>query len=85
MRHVRRRAVAVSDTALRGDDPLSLLDDHEMTGGDFVRTIKQIIDLLRQVGQVALDPTTAAAARTAADACMRGVVLASSHIGVVNY
>ena len=34
-----------------------------MTGGDFVRNVKQTIDLLRQVADVAPDPATAAAAR----------------------
>ena len=65
---------------VRGGDLAAILDDEEMTGGDFVRTIKQIVDLLRQVGAVALDPATAAAARRAADGCVRGVVLASSQV-----
>ncbi len=30
-----------------------------MTGGDFVRNVKQTIDLLRQIGDVAPDPDTA--------------------------
>ncbi len=54
----------------------SVLDDDELTGGDFVRHIKQCIDLLRQVGDVAPDPETRRAARDAADACHRGVVAA---------
>ena len=33
-----------------------------MTGGDFVRNVKQTIDLLRQVADVAPDPATAATA-----------------------
>ncbi len=77
--------IAVISGWVNGTELIKLLDDHDMTGGDFVRTIKQIIDLLRQVGQIALEPSTAAAARAAAEACMRGVVLASSHIGVVEY
>jgi ATP-dependent RNA helicase HelY len=52
-----------------------------MTGGDFVRNIKQLIDLLRQVGDVAAQPKTASAARSAADALYRGVVAASSTVG----
>jgi len=39
--------------------------------------VKQCIDLLRQVGDVAPDPDTRARARDAADACHRGVVAAS--------
>jgi ATP-dependent RNA helicase HelY len=61
-----------------GDALVDVLDDDEMTGGDFVRHVKQCIDLLRQVGDVASDPETRARAREAADACHRGVVAASS-------
>jgi ATP-dependent RNA helicase HelY len=61
-----------------GDALADVLDDDEMTGGDFVRHVKQCIDLLRQVADVAGDPETRARAREAADACHRGVVAASS-------
>jgi ATP-dependent RNA helicase HelY len=64
-----------------GDSLADVLDDDEMTGGDFVRHVKQCIDLLRQVGDVAADPETRARAREAADACHRGVVAASSVAG----
>jgi ATP-dependent RNA helicase HelY len=57
-----------------------LVDDDEMTGGDFVRHVKQCIDLLRQIGDVAPAPATAETARAAADACFRGVIAASSAI-----
>jgi ATP-dependent RNA helicase HelY len=67
---------------VRGDDLSTILEDGELTGGDFVRNVKQCIDLLRQIGDVAPDPTTAATARAAADACSRGVVAASSVIHV---
>jgi ATP-dependent RNA helicase HelY len=65
-----------------GDDLADVLEDEEMTGGDFVRNVKQSIDLLRQVADVAPDPATAAAARAAADACLRGVIAASSVVAV---
>ena len=39
-----------------GDDLADVLEDEEMTGGDFVRNVKQTIDLLRQVADVAPDP-----------------------------
>ncbi|MEY2569871.1 MAG: hypothetical protein QOE63_221, partial [Acidimicrobiaceae bacterium] len=42
---------------------------------------KQLIDLLRQVGDVAVNPATAHAARQAADALFRGVIAASSAVG----
>ena len=38
-----------------GETLADVLDDDEMTGGDFVRHVKQCIDLLRQVGDVAPD------------------------------
>ncbi len=63
-----------------GDELADVLEDEEMTGGDFVRNVKQTIDLLRQVADVAPDPETAATARAAADACLRGVVAASSTV-----
>ena len=39
----------------RGDDLAAVLDTDELTGGDFVRHVKQCIDLLRQIGDVAPD------------------------------
>ncbi|MEX2100028.1 MAG: hypothetical protein WEB19_01305, partial [Acidimicrobiia bacterium] len=60
-------------------EPLDdILDDDEMTGGDFVRNVKQCMDLLGQIADVAPDPHTRTAARDAAHACNRGVVAASS-------
>jgi len=64
-----------------GKDLEDVLLDEDMTGGDFVRNVKQLIDLLRQVGDVAPRPETASAARKAADALFRGVVAASSTVG----
>ncbi len=64
-----------------GEDLEDVLADDELTGGDFVRNIKQLIDLLRQVGDVAPVPETAATARAAAEALFRGVVAASSAVG----
>jgi ATP-dependent RNA helicase HelY len=61
-----------------GEDLADVLEDEEMTGGDFVRNVKQTIDLLRQIGDVVPNEATAATARAAADACLRGVIAASS-------
>ena len=61
-----------------GDALAEVLDEDELAGGDFVRNVKQCIDLLRQVGDAAPDPTTRATARDAADACLRGVVAAAT-------
>jgi ATP-dependent RNA helicase HelY len=63
-----------------GDELADVLDDEEMTGGDFVRNVKQTIDLLQQIAEVAPDPETAATARVAAGRCLRGVIAASSTV-----
>jgi ATP-dependent RNA helicase HelY len=62
-------------------DPLdTVLGDDVLSGGDFVRNIKTLVDLLRQVAAVAPERDTAASAAAAADALLRGVVAASSEI-----
>jgi superfamily II RNA helicase len=62
-------------------------DAGEMAPGDFVRTVRQLADLVHQVGIVAPDPDTAAAALAAHDLLLRDVVAAgtlpSSAIGRV--
>jgi ATP-dependent RNA helicase HelY len=55
-----------------------VLADEEFTPGDFVRTAKQLIDLLRQLGKLAPRPSTAATARDGAEAVYRDLVAASS-------
>jgi ATP-dependent RNA helicase HelY len=62
----------------RGDELSTLIEDEEITGGDFVRNVKQLVDLLRQLGDAATEPDTARTCRKAADAIFRGVVAASS-------
>jgi ATP-dependent RNA helicase HelY len=64
-----------------GRELADVVDPEEISGGDFVRNVKQLIDLLRQLGEVA-DPPVAEAAREAADALFRGIVAASSVVGV---
>lgn len=66
----------------KGGDLEDLLDTDEFTGGDFVRNVKQLIDLLRQIGEVAPQAATAEAARRGADALFRGVVASSSVVSV---
>jgi len=61
-----------------GRDLEVVLGDEVMSGGDFVRNVRQLVDLLRQLGDAALDPRTARTARSAADALHRGVVAATS-------
>jgi ATP-dependent RNA helicase HelY len=69
---------AIAHAWAAGEDLDEVLADEDLSGGDFVRNVKQLIDLLRQLGQVADDPATAASARRAADALFRGVVSAST-------
>jgi ATP-dependent RNA helicase HelY len=64
-----------------GAELADLLDD-DTTPGDFVRTMKQLIDLLRQVAQHAPDELTRAAADTAVTRILRGVVLSASTMPV---
>jgi ATP-dependent RNA helicase HelY len=64
-----------------GEDLADVIADEEISGGDFVRNVKQLIDLLRQLGDVAPQPATGKAARDAADRLFRGVVAASSVVG----
>jgi ATP-dependent RNA helicase HelY len=65
-------------------EPLGdVLSDEELSGGDFVRNVKTLIDLVRQVGDVAPDPETARSARQAAEGLHRGVVSVSSTLDEV--
>jgi ATP-dependent RNA helicase HelY len=64
-----------------GEELSEVIVDEALSGGDFVRNVKQLIDLVRQLGQMAPEPATAKAARDAADRLFRGVVAASSVIG----
>ncbi len=62
----------------RGTSLEKVIEDEDMSGGDFVRNVKQLIDLLRQLGDAADQAETRSACRSAADALFRGVVAASS-------
>ncbi len=57
-----------------------VIADEDLSGGDFVRNVKTLIDLLRQVGEVAPEAATRRAARAASDALFRGIVSASSEV-----
>ncbi|HVB06514.1 MAG TPA: DEAD/DEAH box helicase [Acidimicrobiales bacterium] len=54
-----------------------------MSGGDFVRNMKQLIDLLRQIGNVTAGERVGTVARQAAELLTRGIVAASAGAGVV--
>jgi ATP-dependent RNA helicase HelY len=64
-----------------GEELADLIAEEELSGGDFVRNIKQLIDLLRHLGDIAAEPATARAAREAADRLFHGVVAATSLVG----
>lgn len=66
----------------KGHDLDDVLGDEELTGGDFVRTAKQLIDLLRGIGDVVPNSETGEVARAASNALFRGVIAASSTVGV---
>ena len=57
-----------------------MVEDEELSGGDFVRNVKQLIDLLRQLALLAPSPDTRATAAEAAERLFRGVVAASSTV-----
>ena len=59
-----------------------LLADSEVAAGDFVRILRQLIDLLRQIAKVGPSSTVRAAARSASRRCDRGLVAASARVGV---
>ncbi len=61
-----------------GADLADVIGEEGLSGGDFVRNVKQLLDLLRQLGDLAPDEATAGAARRAADQVFRGVVAVSS-------
>ncbi|MGK2958365.1 MAG: DEAD/DEAH box helicase [Acidimicrobiales bacterium] len=65
---------------VKGEELIEVLENEELSGGDFVRNVKQLIDLLRQIGDAALVGRTTAAARAASIALFRGIVAASSSV-----
>jgi ATP-dependent RNA helicase HelY len=75
--------VALAAAWAAGEGLDEVLEDDDLSGGDFVRNVKQLVDLLRQLGEVAPVAATAASARSAAEALVRGVVAASSVVGGV--
>jgi ATP-dependent RNA helicase HelY len=70
--------MAVAHGWVSGGDLDDVLEDEELTAGDFVRTTKVLLDLLGQISGVAPEPATADAAAEAARRSLRGLVAASS-------
>jgi ATP-dependent RNA helicase HelY len=69
---------AIAYAWVAGEGFAEVVGDDEMTGGDFVRTTKQLIDLLRQLAVIAPESETRRAAAEAAEAAFRGVVADSA-------
>lgn len=65
----------------QGETLDDVLLEEEMSGGDFVRNMKQLVDLLQQISEAADSASVARRARQAADALFRGVVEVSSRVG----
>ncbi|MFT3854679.1 MAG: DEAD/DEAH box helicase [Ilumatobacteraceae bacterium] len=72
--------VAIAFAWAAGEGFAEVVEAEELSGGDFVRTTKQLIDLLRQLALVAPVRATRQSAEAAADALFRGVVAASSAV-----
>jgi ATP-dependent RNA helicase HelY len=70
--------LALAHAWAAGEPLADVLHEEDLSGGDFVRNIRTLLDLLRQIGDIAPDPATARSARQAAEALHRGVVAASS-------
>jgi ATP-dependent RNA helicase HelY len=76
--------VALAHAWAAGEGLDDLLAEEDVSGGDFVRTVKQLLDLLRQLAEVAPEPATRSAAASAAEGLFRGVISASSAGPVVD-
>ena len=72
---------AVAYAWAAGEQFAEVVEAEDLSGGDFVRNVKQLVDLLRQVGELAPLEATRAAARAASEALFRGVVAASNAVG----
>jgi len=63
-----------------GVDLRTVLDGQDLGAGDFVRNIRQLVDVLRQLSDVMTEPEAVAVARAAISSVDRGVVLAATRI-----
>ena len=72
--------VAVAFAWAAGEGFAEVVEAEALSGGDFVRTMKQLLDVLRQLALVAPERATRRCAGQAADQLFRGVVSASSAV-----
>jgi ATP-dependent RNA helicase HelY len=73
--------MAIAHAWAAGGELDGVLEDEDLSGGDFVRNMKQLIDLLSQIGDAAPSPDTRRVAAQASERCFRGVIAASSVVG----
>jgi ATP-dependent RNA helicase HelY len=64
-----------------GTSLFDILDEDDVTAGDFVRTMKQLIDILRQFTTLDDQSVSTSTSAQAAESLFTGVVAASSQIG----
>jgi ATP-dependent RNA helicase HelY len=76
--------LALAHAWAAGERLADVLEAEDVTAGDFVRVVRQLIDLLRQIGDVAPVPATAAAARQAAASLHRDVVAVSASLATAD-
>jgi ATP-dependent RNA helicase HelY len=76
--------IAATHDWASGNSLLDILESDEVTAGDFVRTMKQLIDVLRQLATIFADEADRASAEKAAELLFRGVVASSSLIGKIS-
>jgi ATP-dependent RNA helicase HelY len=76
--------LALAHAWAAGERLADVLEAEDVTAGDFVRVVRQLIDLLRQIGEVAPVPATAAAARQAAASLHRDVVAVSASLATAD-
>jgi hypothetical protein len=74
--------MAVAFAWAAGEGFAEVVEAEELSGGDFVRTTKQLIDVLRQLALVAPNRSTRRCAEQASERLFRGVVAASSTVEI---
>ena len=73
--------IAATHDWAKGNSLLDILESDEVTAGDFVRTMKQLIDVLRQLAMILTNEADRDSASKASELWFRGVVASTSLIG----
>ena len=73
--------LAMAHRWVAGRDLDDAIGGEELSAGDFVRNIKTLRDLVRQIASLAPERATRRSAAHAVDAMRRGVVAASMNLG----